>query len=59
MWQQAGTEDYTTMLQTTQGIAACTKWALHMGILQQFNFARDMAKDGEHGLRLAVLDEEE
>jgi hypothetical protein len=47
MLQQAGTDDYSSMLRTEKGITACTTWALKQGLLQQFHAARDMLNEEE------------
>jgi hypothetical protein len=55
MIHAAGTEDYSTMLQTPQGVKACVRWAIGQRILQQFHFAQEMVQEEEQGLQRAPL----
>jgi len=58
MWARANTDSYTELLQTPAGLRACAQWVIQRGMLQQFNFAREMVIEEENGLQLVTPDDE-
>jgi hypothetical protein len=45
MLEEAKSLDFTTILSTTAGIRAVTRWFLDQGILGQFSIAQDMVRE--------------
>ena len=42
MFAEAGTTDYSTLVNTCRGLRAAARWIMEMDLLQQFRFAREM-----------------
>jgi hypothetical protein len=42
-----GTNSYNSLFQDNKKLKQCTQWFIRRGILQQFNFAREMEQGGD------------